>query len=123
MKTNFNFDRFPDDEQCPGSDVQPDVQLRSEIRSAGVDSLRLSELEPGRDATVDWVEGTRPEDLRLAELGLLPDTPIKAVRRAPLGDPTEFELRGYRLCLRRREAERVRVRLNGKPRGSPRGSG
>ncbi len=119
MKTNFNFDYCPDDARS----LAPGGQLHSKVRSEGIDTLRLSELEPGRDATVAWIEGTRPEDLRLAELGLLPETPIKAVRRAPLGDPTEFELRGYRLCLRRREAERVRVRLNGKPRGSPRGPG
>jgi Fe2+ transport system protein FeoA len=32
------------------------------------------------------------------------------LRRAPLGDPVEYELRGYRLCLRRTEAMRIRVR-------------
>jgi ferrous iron transport protein A len=31
------------------------------------------------------------------------------VRRAPLGDPVVYELRGYHLCLRRSEATRIRV--------------
>jgi len=31
------------------------------------------------------------------------------IRRAPLGDPTVFELHGYQLCLRRSESARVRV--------------
>jgi Fe2+ transport system protein FeoA len=31
------------------------------------------------------------------------------IRRAPLGDPTTYELRGSRFCLRRAEAERVSV--------------
>ncbi len=46
---------------------------------------------------------------RLADLGLLPGTAVDVVRRAPLGDPTVFELRGYQLCLRRREAALVEV--------------
>jgi Fe2+ transport system protein FeoA len=47
---------------------------------------------------------------RLLDLGLLPGTPIVRLRRAPLGDPSIYELRGYQLCLRRSEAERVSVR-------------
>ena len=38
---------------------------------------------------------------RLLDLGLVPDTSLVVVRTAPLGDPFEVELRGYRLCLRR----------------------
>jgi ferrous iron transport protein A len=34
------------------------------------------------------------------DLGFVPDTPLRVVRRAPLGDPIELELRGYRICLR-----------------------
>ena len=45
----------------------------------------------------------------LLDLGLLPGTRVRALRHAPLGDPAVFELRGYRLCLRRSEAHRVRV--------------
>lgn len=46
---------------------------------------------------------------RLADLGFLPGTEVRVVRRAPLGDPTVFELRGFQLCLRRSEAALVRV--------------
>jgi Fe2+ transport system protein FeoA len=31
------------------------------------------------------------------------------IRRAPLGDPTTYELRGSRFCLRRAEAEQIAV--------------
>jgi Fe2+ transport system protein FeoA len=37
---------------------------------------------------------------RLADLGFVPGTELCIVRRAPLGDPVEIEIRGYRLCLR-----------------------
>ncbi len=47
---------------------------------------------------------------RLLDLGLVPGTSVLVLRRAPLGDPSVYELRGYQLCLRRSEAERVSVR-------------
>ena len=34
---------------------------------------------------------------------------INFLRRAPLGDPLEVEVRGYRLAVRRDEAEAVEV--------------
>ena len=37
---------------------------------------------------------------------------VEVLRRAPLGDPTVFELHGYQLCLRRSESQRVRVSSN-----------
>jgi ferrous iron transport protein B len=46
---------------------------------------------------------------RLLEMGLLPSTQIALVRRAPLGDPIELELRGYRLSIRAEEASQVDI--------------
>jgi Fe2+ transport system protein FeoA len=42
-------------------------------------------------------------------MGLLPGTPLKLVRTAPLGDPLEIQVRGYSLTLRKSEAEHVLV--------------
>jgi len=89
MKTDFNFE------------------------SKLLDTSSLSDLEPGREAVVVDVEHTGAISRRLLDLGLLPDTPVKLLRRAPLGDPSVYELRGYRLCLRKSDAARVRVRTNG----------
>lgn len=46
---------------------------------------------------------------RLGELGFVPGTEIRVVRRAPLGDPVEIELRGYRVCLRSEQLEGLLV--------------
>ncbi len=70
----------------------------------------LSSLAPGRRATVICVDASTPEGRRLQELGFLPRTEIRVIRRAPLGDPIAFSLRGAQICLRRAEAARVRVR-------------
>ena len=74
------------------------------------ESCSLADLAPGSDATVVKVEHTGPIGRRLLDLGLLPGTPVKLLRRAPLGDPSVYELRGYRLCLRKVDAAKVRVR-------------
>lgn len=46
---------------------------------------------------------------RLLGLGLTPGTPFSVVKVAPLGDPVEIEVRGFRLTLRRREAACMEV--------------
>ena len=46
---------------------------------------------------------------RLLEMGLTTGAEIQLIRFAPLGDPVEIEVRGYRLSLRKREAEGIRV--------------
>jgi ferrous iron transport protein A len=74
-------------------------------------SVPLADLAPGATAVIDRVEATNSVGERLQDLGFLPKTPIRVLRRAPLGDPIEYELRGYRLCLRSSEAARIRVQL------------
>jgi len=46
---------------------------------------------------------------RLRELGFVGGTAIEVVRRGPLGDPVELELRGYRICLRAGDLVGLRV--------------
>ena len=70
----------------------------------------LAELTPGSEAVVTAVDGDGAIGRRLLDLGFVPGTVVRVVRRAPLGDPVEYELRGARLCLRRSEAARIRVR-------------
>lgn len=46
---------------------------------------------------------------RLMSMGLTPGTVFKVERRAPLGDPIEISLRGFRLSLRTVESKEMRV--------------
>jgi len=70
----------------------------------------LDQLRPGEEARVDSVDAPDGLAARLSDLGFCPGTPVRVVRRAPLGDPVLYELRGYRIALRRSEAGRIRVR-------------
>ena len=74
-------------------------------------ALTLAGLKLRDNGRVLSVDLTRDAALgfRLMEMGLTPGTMVRFVGAAPLGDPLEFGLRGYRLSLRRAEAELVSV--------------
>jgi Fe2+ transport system protein FeoA len=72
-------------------------------------SVPLASLLPGACGVVESVDASTPLGRRLADLGFLPETLVRVLRCAPLGDPVEYELRGYRLCMRHAEAARVLV--------------
>lgn len=63
----------------------------------------------GERAKILSVEGDDAVAIRLMEMGLTEDEEIELIGFAPLGDPIEYSLRGYRLSLRSSEASRVRV--------------
>jgi Fe2+ transport system protein FeoA len=71
----------------------------------------LAQLKIGSSGRVQVVEGDDEVSLRLLEMGITPGVEVAVVGAAPLGDPLELELRGYRLSVRRSEAARVRVEV------------
>lgn len=79
------------------------------------DKVTLAELKPGASARVHSIAdaGDRALRLRLLEMGLVPGTPLRVERRAPLGDPLEITVRGYALTIRRSEAALIRTEAHG----------
>jgi ferrous iron transport protein A len=73
--------------------------------------VKLSQLAPGQSGIIDQIIGEDALASRLMEMGLLDGEPIEVIGRAPMGDPTEYALRGYRISLRRNESDRVEVSL------------
>jgi ferrous iron transport protein A len=72
--------------------------------------VRLSDAKVGDAVVIDHVEiGVDGAAARLEHVGFLPGTLVKVERRAPLGDPTVYELRGFRLALRAEAAALVEV--------------
>lgn len=69
----------------------------------------LDQMLKGQRAQVVAVQGEDAIVQRLLEMGLLEGEEIEVLGFAPLGDPMEILLRGYRLSLRRSEAARVEV--------------
>jgi len=69
----------------------------------------LDQVAVGSSARVADVHGGDDTALRLLEMGLTPGIDVRVVGTAPLGDPLELEVRGYRLSIRRTEAARIAV--------------
>ena len=69
----------------------------------------LDTLKLGERARVADVTGDDAIAVRLMEMGLIEGEEIQNLGAAPLGDPVEFVVRGYRLSLRLSEARRVLV--------------
>ncbi len=65
--------------------------------------MSFADLKKGMEAKVVGLTGGNSQSVRLQEMGLTVGTTFKVVKVAPFGDPVEIDLRGYRLCLRKRE--------------------
>jgi ferrous iron transport protein A len=71
-----------------------------------------AELSVGESGRVARVTGNDEVSRRLLEMGITPGIQLRCLGAAPLGDPLEFELRGYRLSLRKREAEQIELMVS-----------
>ena len=72
--------------------------------------MTLDQLEPGQTATIKRLNHDTPARLtRLLEMGLIEETEIEMIRRAPMGDPIEYRLGDYCLSLRTADAKLVEV--------------
>ncbi|GHV16159.1 hypothetical protein AGMMS49938_15860 [Fibrobacterales bacterium] len=76
-----------------------------------VQKNNLAQLKPGdKGVIVQFNENSDSSyKMKLFSLGFIKGTEIAVIKTAPLGDPVEIELRGYRISLRKTEAEIVEV--------------
>jgi len=72
--------------------------------------LHLGDLAIGQSGRILGYETShRAYREKLLSMGLTPGTPITITRQAPMGDPIEIEVRGFKLSLRKGEAAALRV--------------
>ena len=69
----------------------------------------LDSLVPGESGIIVSVGGSGALRHRLLDMGLAPRTAVRVERIAPMGDPMELYLRGYRLTLRKEDASKIEV--------------
>lgn len=69
----------------------------------------LDGLVPGESGIIVSVGGSGALRHRLLDMGLTPRTAVRVERIAPMGDPMELYLRGYRLTLRKEDASKIEV--------------
>jgi ferrous iron transport protein A len=84
--------------------------MRAELRSEPEEvAIPLIALDVDVPATIAQPDPGRDIPRRLGDLGFVPGTELRIVRRAPFGDPIELEIRGYRMCLRAEQIANLRV--------------
>ncbi|BBX50866.1 hypothetical protein GCM10009645_49020 [Mycolicibacterium poriferae] len=71
----------------------------------------LVSLPVGGLATILGIAADTPAHvaLRLRHLGFRSGNEVRALRAAPLGDPTVYRILGYDMCLRRHEARHIEI--------------
>ncbi len=72
-------------------------------------TITLEKLPPGSSGTIISILGDSAIRRRLMEMGVLPGSELTLIKWAPLGDPAECSIRGYKLSLRRAEAALITV--------------
>ena len=71
--------------------------------------MKLSELKTGERAVVVKVYGHGSFRKRIIEMGFVKGNKVKVILNAPLRDPIEYEIIGYKISLRREEASKIEV--------------
>lgn len=71
--------------------------------------LYLSDLKTGETAIITKVLGRGAFRKRITEMGFVKGKKVAVIKSAPLLDPIEYEIMGYKVSLRRSEAELVEV--------------
>lgn len=70
----------------------------------------LSRMKKGQSGIIQEINIENPKrKIHLLEMGLTVGTKIKVKKVAPMGDPISIELRGYELCISKKDASKIRV--------------
>ena len=69
--------------------------------------MYLADLQIGESARIKNVGGEGSLRRHFLDMGLTPGSELKLVKKAPMGDPLEFMVRGYELTLRLADARQI----------------
>lgn len=69
----------------------------------------LSDLKVGEEAVICQVDGQGAFRKRITEMGFITGKSVKKIKHAPMQDPVEYEIMGYNVSLRLREAENISI--------------
>jgi ferrous iron transport protein A len=104
-------------QQPEGTRVAPmpePASLATANSAMTVTTLHLGTLAVGQSGRIrGYQHGGRAYRSKLLSMGLTPGTHFTVTRQAPLGDPIEIEVRGYKLSLRKGEAAALQVEVIG----------
>lgn len=82
-----------------------------ETNIQSINSISLSQLSVGQTAEVIDLISTGLPRRRMLDLGLVPGTIIKVVRKSPLGFPIAYNIRDAVIALREDESSKILVKI------------
>lgn len=71
--------------------------------------MNLTELKEGESAFISKIIGKGSYRKRIMEMGFSPGSQVTVVRKAPLKDPVEYEIRASRIALRNMDASGIEI--------------
>jgi ferrous iron transport protein A len=71
--------------------------------------LELGRLPAGIRARVVEITGGGKHQRRMLDMGFVPGASVAVMRKAPLGDPVEYRVKGTAVALRQKEANTILV--------------
>jgi ferrous iron transport protein A len=72
--------------------------------------MKIKEMRVGETGKITRFSGKdKMYRNKLLQMGLTKGTEFKVLRKAPMGDPLEIETRGFKLTLRKAEADMLEV--------------
>ena len=71
--------------------------------------MKLADLQTGQEAVIVRVNGHGSFRKRLIEMGFIRGKRVRVILNAPMKDPIEYEIIGYKISLRREEARQIEV--------------
>ncbi|MDF2874631.1 MAG: FeoA domain protein [Sporomusa sp.] len=74
-----------------------------------ISTIALSELAVGASCYVASVELEGLLRRRILDLGMVPGTSVRCVRKSPAGDPIAYAVRGSTIALRTDDARLIRA--------------
>lgn len=71
--------------------------------------LTLKDLKVGQKGSIRKIRISGALKQRFMDMGITRGVEVKVVKRAPLGDPIEIEIRGYNLSIRKDDAQNIEI--------------
>jgi Fe2+ transport system protein FeoA/Mn-dependent DtxR family transcriptional regulator len=79
------------------------------VMPAPVLPVPMGELPVGSQARVVEIAGSGKHQRRMLDMGFVPGAEVSTVRKAPLGDPIEYRIKGTAVALRSKDANTILV--------------
>ncbi|MCP4114586.1 MAG: iron transporter FeoA [Desulfobacteraceae bacterium] len=76
-------------------------------------TINLREMQVNQTGTIKSVRATGELGRRIRDMGLVPNTEIRVMGRAPLKDPVALRLLDFTITLRNNEADFITVKPAG----------